>query len=105
MQGYARLNWGDWIADCPEPWCNCAHDVLPSQAHVRCRACRHSHSVAWPEEGWRTIEAAVSERPPGPQHRRQFHSWNPGESVAMLEAENMAQPWNELLARHGMVGA
>lgn len=58
----ARVNWGRWIADCPELYCNNAEDLTPGQATFHCTVCRIVGPVEWPADA-DGIWSALLERP------------------------------------------
>jgi hypothetical protein len=75
----AMLNEGRWVASCP---CRGAEFVREGAPMV-CGSCGMVRDVTWPKQV-AEIEAAVSNRPTINQN------WLPGETVAMLKAENKA---------------
>lgn len=79
-----RVNWGKWIWDCPEAFCNNAEGLIPGQSEVTCSNCGRVASLDWPS-GLFAIEEQLARRPV-PQTR----NWYPGESVDDLRRENAA---------------
>lgn len=87
---HAYLNHGRWVADCPGG-CNCAlrlepgsdYDCSPIHAKSPTGSCclAMKSAVIWPDN-IAEIEAAVRQRPARNQN------WQPGETIALLEAEN-----------------
>lgn len=61
MKAVARLDWGRWIADCPNPSCTNAIQLEQGQAEFQCRfladekrqlygGCGTVAPVEWPED-------------------------------------------------------
>lgn len=84
----ARINHGNWIADCPDPDCAGAELVDPDDLRFWCCSC----SMANLDGQWLPVqmtaqraqlEAELRKRP-----RRQIQNWAPGESLADLRREN-----------------
>lgn len=74
---FAELNHGRWIVRCPK----CPNAELASE-RFRCSECGAAGRVVWPED--RTeIERLTLVRP------TVNRNWSPGESVALLAAENL----------------
>lgn len=93
VQATARVNWGRWIADCPDPDCNGAElvsFVSPLFFCCECRNARWGHDllpVVVPAPKKRhDVEAYLRSRPV-PATR----NWLPHESVADLRDENRAR--------------
>lgn len=80
---HARVNWGRWVADCPDSACFAAEAVMPGMARAHCAECDRPYEVRWPTER-AEIDRVLSLRPV-PATR----NWFPGETVAQLVAENM----------------
>ena len=84
MKVYARLNWGRWIADCPD--CNGAEMVYEGRAFI-CGSCFPAylggtkHEVVFPPEK-AEIDRAVLGRPVANMN------WERGETVAFLKRDN-----------------
>lgn len=69
----ARMNWGHWIADCPEPGCHDARLVTPGQSGMVCAA-GHPSTVMWPSEATVVgITNALAKRP-----AEKDRNWFPG---------------------------
>lgn len=88
------FNWGRWIADCPSLVCKGAEKLERWQRSSLCRCrdtqiCLHGeycgtiYEVEWPAFA-DEIEALMGVRP------LENRNWWPGETVADLEAENVA---------------
>lgn len=96
---FARHNWGRWIIDCPA--CPSALTVPPGTAAADCWDCGADlGQVVWPPDPG-GIEVILAMRP-DPNTR----SWEPGETLAALLAENAAHDlipdaWHELTAAAG----
>lgn len=80
---HARVNWGRWIVDCPDPACPNAEDVIPGAPRAHCSFCDRAMLVEWPDDR-ADIERVLWLRPV-PSTR----NWWPGETVDMLIAENI----------------
>jgi hypothetical protein len=62
MNTLARINYGRWIADCPEPGCYDAKGLRLGQTGMVC-ADGHPSTVVWPSEIERmAVEAALARR-------------------------------------------
>ena len=81
---YARLNEGRWLADCVCP--TGAELVTEGEAMV-CASCGAVSEVVWPDNVAQ-VERALDRRNTINQN------WLPGETVKMLEAENMTNGVN-----------
>lgn len=83
LQAVAYVNWGRWVADCPRADCANAEQLVRGAPRFACSFCGYTCSVSWPDEAKRIVEALAAR--PVPSTR----NWLPGETVAMLEAENV----------------
>lgn len=83
----AYVNHGRWVADCPSPGCGGAMLVLKGGEFL-CGTCFNAaiggeyRPIEWPAEAAQ-IEALLIGRP-----LAVHMNWNPGETLAQLEAEN-----------------
>ena len=88
----ARINWGRWIADCPQ--CGGAEDVrvgLPfvckglvaAGFHGEHTACGFTADVEFPKTADKLMIEALLVRRPVP-----FRNWFPGETIENLQKEN-----------------
>ena len=79
----AYVNHGRWVADCPA----CNGGVLGPNPQdggtAPCLDCGHLYTIAYPQE-WRAIQALLVRRP-----RMENRNWRPGETCALLRAENL----------------
>lgn len=78
-----QVNHGRWIVHCPDP--DCAGAVLASDTDRRfvCPYCAFGvFAVVWPKDR-ADIEAVLGDRPV-----KDTRNWEPGDTVAALEAEN-----------------
>ena len=87
----ARVNHGRWIADCPFADCRGAEMVDVLNPSFFCCTCRNDDTGGQPvpvelpsAAQRRAIEAVLAKR------AQRFRNWRPGETVAMLKAENTA---------------
>jgi len=91
---YAEVNHGRWLVRCP--YCLGAELVYPPEPGRRraektffCRSCKNQSNggrplpVTWPEE-MNEIENILAGRPNAANR-----NWRPGESLALLHAENI----------------
>lgn len=62
MKTAARVNWGRWIADCPELYCNNAEELTLRQGTFHCSVCQLVVTVEWPADP-DAIWSALQERP------------------------------------------
>lgn len=85
----ARYNWGRWIGDCV---CNSAVALTRGQTMFHCAACGRLNPIEWPPNR-DAIEHALAERPLDFRGEQRWSSWNPGETLEMLETENTNKPW------------
>lgn len=89
VQASARVNHGQWLADCPSAHCRNAMVVLPGAPYL-CALCLNAdigyqyRLVAWPSERG-AIEMILAERP-NPENQ----NWEPGETLEQLQTENDA---------------
>lgn len=49
-RAWARVNWGRWIADCPDPYCGNAEALTLHQTLFRCQVCQLLAAVEWPAD-------------------------------------------------------
>ncbi len=75
----AYVNHSRWVADCP---CGGA-ELVSRHRDFLCGSCGGQGTVQWPRPR-KQIEAALLERPV-----EGTRNWWPGETVAMLRAENL----------------
>lgn len=83
-----EVNWGRWLARCPNPDCNSAAYVDPDDRKFMCMECwNHKHGGKWLPTEWPSdppgIEALLKVRLH--DHNR---SWRPGETKKDLRREN-----------------
>lgn len=76
----AYVNHGRWVADCP---CGGAELIVENEPML-CGSCAHSRMVVWPADV-EAIESMLEVR----DDRNQ--NWQPGQTVEVLEAENLAR--------------
>jgi hypothetical protein len=79
MQAVARLDWGRWVADCPNPMCSSAMHLERGQRDFHCRfklddrgnygGCGTLAPIAWPGDP-AGIEAGVADLPESRQQWR-----------------------------------
>jgi hypothetical protein len=81
-EAVAFVNWGRWVADCPDPDCSNAEELTAAAAVMVCGFCSRSWPIVWPVDV-ALIDAALSVRPV-PSTR----NWVPGETVTDLLDEN-----------------
>ena len=81
---HARVNWGRWVADCPNPYCRSALAGTPGQRYFACWECGTGADVVWPDNVDH-ITYLLAMRP-NPATR----NWAPGETLAELLEENVA---------------
>lgn len=70
MKAVAYLNWGRWVADCPNPACTNAMQVEPGQAQFECTrpaGCGTTAPLAWPDDP-AAVEAEVADLPESQRH-------------------------------------
>ena len=85
--GYARVDAGRWIVDCP--WCKSAAFASREDRRFFCVECANTAvhgawiNVVFPGE-WAEIEALLSVRP-----HAMNQWWTPGEKLSQLQAENI----------------
>lgn len=77
---FAELNHGRWIVCCPEDGCTNAE--LATTDRFLCSVCGERGRIVWPVERGE-IERLTLVRPV------KNRNWTPGESVALLVAENL----------------
>jgi hypothetical protein len=92
----AYLNWGRWVADCPDG-CNSAERFDPGQDAFVCSNCGCVAPVAWPDNPagiWSVLGLRILER-----HRNWYPAGHPvavaagiphGQTVTDLMAETLA---------------
>ncbi len=99
----ARINWGRVIVDCPNQHCRSALALPPGWPLYVCWDCPAIGGIVWPDN--LADIAAVLWLRPDPFTR----SWEPGESLEQLVAENIAhrvgigEHWENLPAGGGAV--
>jgi hypothetical protein len=81
-----RVNHGRWLGDCV---CGAGVGGHPAWPEARCFACGAVYTPSFPAEA-EAIEAVLVARP-----AVDTRNWQPGESVATLEAENRARGLQE----------
>jgi hypothetical protein len=110
----AYVNWGRWVAACPNPACNSAEEIHPWQGYActhvgcqhavwpqtlyHCTECRAMAPIEWPPDAGE-IWAALSDRPalsnrnwyPADHHFALRWGVPHGQSPAELRAEHAAQ--------------
>lgn len=79
---HARINYGRWLADCPE----CRGDLNGAEfvtegEDMTCASCGAVSKVVWPDN-IEEIEAVLNKRP-----RPANRNWEPGETVDMLRLQ------------------
>lgn len=95
MTAYAHVNWGRWVATCPNPQCNNAEELHPwpnyQCGHSICRVtdypdtifhctdCRTIDAIKWPIDA-QEIWAALRERP-----RLETRNWYPSDHEQALQ--------------------
>ena len=85
---YAEVNWGRWIARCPNPHCHNAMALEPGQTTFHCQgpgSCWSRAQILWPPQHMADGIAELL------MIRRDetTRNWLPGETLHDLLAENM----------------
>jgi hypothetical protein len=89
----AYMNWGLWVAECPQAWCNGVDHYGPGpntgrigglgERTFRCPRCGHETDAVWPEAA-DDITALLAQRP-----MVENRNWLLGETVDQLLRENI----------------
>lgn len=73
LQAIVFLDWGRWVADCPNPACTNAREVRPGMTTFSCdlppSGCGTASAVVWPADLSGAL-AEVAGLPPAQQHWR-----------------------------------
>lgn len=89
----ARVNWGRWIADCPQ--CDDAREVTPGQPSMMCAA-GHAADIGWPNPAAVVAIGDALARRPDPRNQNWYPTGHPlavaygfeqGQTPAQLDAE------------------
>ena len=95
---FARCNWGRWIADCASPHCTSALQLEYMQPSMTCRDCGWpTGHIVWPDDP-AAITYVLSLRPD-----EKTRNAEPGETVDMLVAENVAHGIDMPVDEHGVL--
>jgi hypothetical protein len=95
VEALAYINWGRFVADCPDPACTSAVALEPGQSVVHCAQCFGMAEVVWPEDPAGLLR--VLRVRPDESTRNWFPRNHPfavaaglphGQTVAELEAES-----------------
>ena len=91
----AYVNYGRWVADCEQPYCNGAERLEPRQAQIHCTNCHWEAPVEWPADADAIWEVLAVRPVPGTRnwfpsgHELALRPGTPhGQTVADLIAEN-----------------
>lgn len=82
---YAYANWGRWVVDCPQPFCDNAMKVDCWQERFECLgpdSCGYSSPITWPADP-EAIEILLAMRP-----AKKTRNWLPSETLKDLVEEN-----------------